>query len=128
MLHLVFLIKNLPPEESPKNKKVFSEATIFVLGTSLVKAFIMVQKTKSRRLIKIGRVFLQSIFYVGSIVLMVYVGYSKNKDRDWSLIKGIQEDHKNQKIESSVLSSDSTNFTVSWTGFLDIQSNQVLDK
>jgi len=126
---LFFLIKNPAENESPKNhKSFFLEATILMFDSSFVKAFEMIQKTKSRCLIKVSRFFLQSIFYLGSIVLMVYVGYSKDKDKNWSLIKEIQHSQKKQKIESSVLSSDSTNFTFSWAGSPNTQSNQVLDK
>ena len=71
----------------------------------------MIQKTKPRRLKMIGRIFLQSIFYLGSIVLMVYIGYSKNRDKNWPFIKEIQDNQEKHRIESSALNSDSTKFT-----------------
>lgn len=98
-------------------KKKENEATIYEFGSSFAKAFKMIQKANKRRIRKISKAFLQSIFYLGSIVLMVYVGYSKDKDESWSLIDGIKNDQKNQKMESFIYNSDSTNNMISWADF-----------
>lgn len=77
----------------------------------------MIQKTNPYRLKEIGKIFLQSFFYIGSIVWMLYVGYSRDRDKDWSLIKVIHSEQKKQKAENFSTGADSTYFTFSRFAF-----------
>ena len=88
----------------------------------------MIEKQKSRQIKKIAKIILQSVFYLGSIVFMVYVGYSKSKDKDWLLIKEFQKSKGNSKNKRSGMSSDSTNSFFLQVVFEDISSNQIFDK
>lgn len=68
---------------------------------------------------KIVKIFLQSIIYLGSISLMIYIGYSKHKDKDWSLLKQIHPNETDSTEEHSVKNPDSSNFVISQIAYED---------